>query len=83
MIEYFDHFLSGDHFFNKTVQLPQTLLLCGIVCFTFLPTEPYIPEHDSIAGSYDQRQPPVQDIKYSQSAHHLDKALDGHGKAVI
>ena len=83
VVEHLHHLLSGHHLLNIAVQVAQVGLLLLIVGLAPLSAVPDIEEHGHIAHGHHQRQLPVEDKEHGEGAHHLDKALDHHGKAVV
>ena len=83
VVEHLDDFLSGDQLLNITVQFSEAVLLLRIITLAALSAELDIPEHDTVAHRYNQREPPVQDIQQGQCSHNLDEALDNHRKTVV
>ena len=82
-MEHLDDFLSGDQLLNIAIQFSEAVLLLRIITLAALSAELDIPEHDTVAHRYNQREPPVQDIQQGQCSHNLDKALDNHRKTVV
>lgn len=82
-MEHLDDFLSGDQLLNIAIQFSEAVLLLRIITLAALSAELDIPEHDTVAHRYNQREPPVQDIQQGQCSHNLDEALDNHRKTVV
>ena len=59
MVEHLDDFLSGDQLLNIAVQFSEAVLLLRIITLAALSAELDIPEHDTVAHRYNQREPPV------------------------
>ncbi len=83
MVEYLDDLLAGDHLLNIAVHIAQGRLLHRIVGGTALGAVPNIEEHGQIAQHHNEGQLPVEYEQHDQGARQLNKALDGHGKAVV
>ena len=83
MVKDLDHLLAGDHLLDVAVHVAQGSLLAGVKGGAALCAEPDVGKHRRIAQHHDQRKLPVEHKQQNQRAGHLDKALDGHGKAVV
>ena len=83
MVEDLHDLLARDHLLDVAIKLSQSLLLLGEEALRARAREADIEEDHDIAGSGDEREPPVEDEEEDERAHHLDASLHHGGKAVV
>ena len=83
MVKDLDDLLPADHLLNIAVHIAERGLLGRIEPGAAPGAVPDIEEHRRIAQHHNQRKLPVEHKQHRQGAGHLDKALDGHRKAVV
>ena len=83
VVEHLDHLLPGHHLLDIAVQLPQAVLLLLVIGLAPPPTEADVEEHEDIKHRHDEGKLPIEQKQHGEGAHHLDRTLDEHGKAVV